>query len=122
MSGRLFCYGTLLPGQPRWCVLRQLVAPGTPQAATARGQLYRTPYGWPAAVFADDADGCIPGFVFGLRDPAAALERLDAVEGVAGGLFARRSVETTAGRCWTYHWPGPVAGFQLIARWLPVPA
>jgi gamma-glutamylcyclotransferase (GGCT)/AIG2-like uncharacterized protein YtfP len=122
-TARLFVYGTLMPGQGRWHLLAPLTAAGAPEAATAAGLLYRTPYGWPAAVFGGgEAAGplvatVVPGQVVTLRDPGRALPVLDEVEGTGAGLFERRLIATTAGRCWAYHWPGPTSGFDVIAGW-----
>ncbi len=116
-TSRLFVYGTLMPGEERWPLLEPLVAPGAPEAATAAGCLYRTPYGWPAAVFGQAAAGTVPGLVVALRDPGRALPVLDEIEGAGAGLFERRVIATTAGQCWAYHWPGPTAGFAAIANW-----
>jgi gamma-glutamylcyclotransferase (GGCT)/AIG2-like uncharacterized protein YtfP len=114
---RLFVYGTLMPGEERWRLLEPLAAPGEPEAATADGLLYRTPYGWPAAVFGQAEAAAVPGLVVALRDPGHALLVLDEAEGTGTGLFERRLVATTAGQCWAYHWPGPVSGFEVIASW-----
>jgi gamma-glutamylcyclotransferase (GGCT)/AIG2-like uncharacterized protein YtfP len=126
---RLFVYGTLMPGEARWPLLSPLVSPADPEPAAAGGRLYRTPYGWPAAVFSGDAGSgpdvllaegagaTVPGLVLTLREPGRALPVLDEIEGTATGLFERRLIVTTAGRCWAYHWPGPTAGFRPIAAW-----
>jgi gamma-glutamylcyclotransferase (GGCT)/AIG2-like uncharacterized protein YtfP len=114
---RLFVYGTLMPGEERWRLLEPLAAPGAPEAATAAGLLYRTPYGWPAATFDPAHPRPIPGLVVTLRDPEIALPVLDDIEGTGTGLFERRVIKTTAGECWAYHWPGPTSGFQPIASW-----
>ena len=117
MTGRLFVYGTLMPGQPRWHLLAPLTTPGQPERAEAAGHLYRTPYGWPAAVFDPAASSPIPGLLITLRDPARALPVLDDIEGTGAGLFRRRLITTTAGRCWAYHWPGQTSDFQTITQW-----
>ena len=114
---RLFVYGTLMPGEARWRLLEPLAAHDDAVPAEAAGYLYRTPYGWPAAVFDDAAAGLVPGVVVTLRDPQRALPVLDEVEGTSTGLFERRLVTTTAGACFAYHWPGPVTGFRPIASW-----
>jgi gamma-glutamylcyclotransferase (GGCT)/AIG2-like uncharacterized protein YtfP len=114
---RLFVYGTLMSGEERWRLLEPLAAPGAPEAATAAGLLYRTPYGWPAATFSQTAAAAVPGLVVTLRAPGTALPVLDEIEGTGTGLFERRVIKTTAGECWTYHWPGPTSGFQPITSW-----
>ena len=116
-TARLFVYGTLMPGEARWRLLEPLTGHGDTVRAEAAGYLYRTPYGWPAAVFDDAAAGVVPGLVVTLGDPARALPVLDEVEGTGTGLFERRLITTTAGVCFAYHWPGPVAGFRPIPSW-----
>lgn len=117
VTTRVFVYGTLMPCEARWHLLEPLAAPVVPEPAEVAGYLYRTPYGWPAAVFEAAAPGAVPGLVVMLRDPERALPVLDEVEGTGAGLFERRLVRTTAGQCFAYHWPGPVTGFQVITRW-----
>ncbi|HEY6790361.1 MAG TPA: gamma-glutamylcyclotransferase family protein, partial [Trebonia sp.] len=97
VTGRLFVYGTLMPGQPRWHLLAPLTTPAQPERAEAAGHLYRTPYGWPAAVFDLAASSPVPGLVITLRNPADALPVLDEIEGTGAGLFRRRLITTTAG-------------------------
>jgi gamma-glutamylcyclotransferase (GGCT)/AIG2-like uncharacterized protein YtfP len=116
-TARLFVYGTLMPGQVRWRLLEPLVTVVEPEPAEANGDLYGTPYGWPAAVFDETAAGAVPGLAVTLRDPERALPVLDEEEGTSAGLFERRLITTTAGACFAYHWPGPVAGFRPIPRW-----
>ncbi len=117
MTPRLFIYGTLMPGQTRWHALRPLTGAGEPEHADAPGRLYSTPYGWPAAVFDPLSPAAVPGQVVTLEGPAQALAVLDEIEGVGAGLFERRLIQTSAGQCWAYHWPGQVSDFQPITRW-----
>ena len=134
MIARLFLYGTLMPGEARWPLLAPLVAPAEPERAEperaeperaeperaeAAGYLYRTPYGWPAAVFDPAASSAVPGLAVTLQDPGRALAVLDEIEGTSAGLFHRRLITTSAGPCWAYHWPGQTSGFQAITRWKP---
>ena len=134
MIARLFLYGTLMPGETRWRLLAPLVAPAEPERAEperaeperaeperaeAAGYLYRTPYGWPAAVFDPAASSAVPGLAVTLQDPGRALPVLDEIEGTSAGLFHRRLITTSAGPCWAYHWPGQTSGFQAITRWKP---
>ena len=134
MIARLFLYGTLMPGETRWRLLAPLVAPAEPERAEperaeperaeperaeAAGYLYRTPYGWPAAVFDPAASSAVPGLAVTLQDPGRALAVLDEIEGTSAGLFHRRLITTSAGPCWAYHWPGQTSGFQAITRWKP---
>jgi gamma-glutamylcyclotransferase (GGCT)/AIG2-like uncharacterized protein YtfP len=122
-TARLFVYGTLMPGEENWHLLSPLAASDPTEPATAPGVLYRTPYGWPAAVLDDAAHTAVPGLIVTLRDPAQALPVLDEFEGTGRGLFERRVTTTSAGPCWAYHWPGPTGGFQAITSWAapPVP-
>ena len=124
MIARLFLYGTLMPGEARWSLLAPLVVPAQPERAEperaeAAGYLYRTPYGWPAAVFDPAASSAVPGLAVTLQDPGRALPVLDEIEGTSAGLFHRRLITTSAGPCWAYHWPGQTSGFQAITRWKP---
>src|SRR5262245_22442979 len=102
-TARLFVYGTLMPGEENWHLLSPLATSSGPEPATTSGVLYRTPYGWPAAVLGDAARTAVPGLVVTLRDPAQALPVLDEFEGTGRGLFERRVITTSAGRCWAYH-------------------
>jgi gamma-glutamylcyclotransferase (GGCT)/AIG2-like uncharacterized protein YtfP len=111
-----------MPGEARWPLLASLAAPAEPAHAEpahaeAAGYLYRTPYGWPAAVFDPAAPSAVPGLVVTLQDPVRALPVLDEIEGTGAGLFHRRLITTSAGRCWAYHWPGQTRGFQAITHW-----
>jgi gamma-glutamylcyclotransferase (GGCT)/AIG2-like uncharacterized protein YtfP len=117
VTARLFVYGTLMRGEVRWHLLAPLTTPDPPERANAAGNLYRTPYGWPAAVFDPAAAAAVPGLVVTLRDPARAFPVLDEIEGADVGLFERRLVTVGAGQCWAYHWPGPTSGFQPITAW-----
>jgi gamma-glutamylcyclotransferase (GGCT)/AIG2-like uncharacterized protein YtfP len=120
-TARLFVYGTLMPGEESWHLLSPLAASGVPEPATAAGALYRTPYGWPAAVLDAAAPTVVPGLVVTLRDPGRALPVLDEFEGTGRGLFERRLIKTSAGPCWAYHWPGPTVDFRAITSWAVPP-
>ena len=127
MIARLFVYGTLMPGEERWPRLAPLAVPAEREhaereraereRADAAGYLYRTPYGWPAAVFDPAASSAVPGLVVTLQDPGRALPVLDEIEGTSAGLFERRLITTRAGLCWAYHWLGQTSGFQAIRQW-----
>ena len=117
MIARLFVYGTLMPGEARWPLLAPLATPAEPERAQATGRLYRTPYGWPAAVFDPAASSAVPGLVVTLRDPGRTLPVLDEIEGTGAGLFQRRLITTTAGQCWAYHWSRQTSDFQAITQW-----
>lgn len=119
---RIFVYGTLQPGQERWPILKPFVLTVDEDGpATARGRLYDTGYGWPAAVFDAAAGTTLPGTVltFHPRSCEEAFATLDAVEGVKSGLFQRISIEVDGVVCWAYHWPSPTGGFQPIRCWPP---
>ena len=119
MIARLFLYGTLMPGEARWPLLARLTAPAEPERAEAAGYLYRTPYGWPAAVFDPAASSAVPGLAVTLQDPGRALAVLDEIEGTSAGLFHRRLITTSAGPVVGPAWPGQTSGFQAITRWKP---
>jgi gamma-glutamylcyclotransferase (GGCT)/AIG2-like uncharacterized protein YtfP len=116
-SAPLFVYGTLLPGQPLWDLLRPLTASVQPRRAEAPGRLYRTPYGWPAAVFDPSSATVVPGLAVALRNLAHAFPILDTIEGAEAGLFERRLIQTSVGSCWAYHWPGHTDTFEPIRSW-----
>ncbi|MFW3171370.1 gamma-glutamylcyclotransferase [Geodermatophilus sp. CPCC 206100] len=110
----VFVYGTLKPGRSRWPALEAFTVPGSARETTLRGRLWETPYGWPALTDgADDVPGVL--VVLDRLRAADALARLDAIEGVAVGLFERVRGTTADGcDCWTYRWPGPTAGFTPV--------
>jgi gamma-glutamylcyclotransferase (GGCT)/AIG2-like uncharacterized protein YtfP len=119
MSANLFVYGTLMPDHGRWPSLEPFVA-GSPRAAQVPGRLYRTPYGWPAAIFDPHVDQLVSGVLIALEPSIAekTLAAIDAIEGVSSGLFHRVIVTAKSGeRCWTYHWPASTDGFDEIAVW-----
>lgn len=102
MSGLLFVYGTLRPGQVRWKFLEPYVE-DEGIGDGAGGSLYDTGCGYPAAVF--HGSGRIVGQTFRLRvdriDEALAV--LDEVEGAVAGLYHRVSITTHAGHvAWAY--------------------
>lgn len=105
----LLVYGTLRPGEVRWEQIADLVEVVGP--ARARGRVWATPMGWPAAVFDDHAGHDVHGTLLRPRDPRAAAalyRRVDAIEG-EGDLFVRIAVRvaTEDGRdCWAaaYRW------------------
>lgn len=117
---RIFVYGTLMPGHSRWPILQPYVQ-GAPIPAAVSGDLYRTPYGWPAAVFSNKSPDQVPGVVVALDAAHGpdALSRLDGVEGTESGLFERRLVKTVDGTpCFAYHWPHQVGGFERLDAWM----
>ena len=112
-TAAIFVYGTLLPGQARWPVLEPYVL--TTERATARGRLWDTGAGYPAARF-DEAGYDIPGMLVtvGPRRLMDVLAMLDRIEG-EGVLFRRVEVHTSAGRAVSYEWLGPTEGLPLLA-------
>ncbi len=99
---QLFVYGTLMPGQMRWPLLEPFAVGAAP--ATAKGRLWDTGRGYPAARFDRGAPN-IAGFVVGLRSETvdAAIVALDGIER-EGVLFRRVQVETSAGPAVSYEW------------------
>ena len=112
---RLFVYGTLKPGQSRWPALAPFVDPLEPVvAAEVEGQLWATPWGWPALT---RGTGPVRGVLVTLRPDGLedALARLDEIEGVDTGLFERVATTTCAGTsCLMYLWPKDTEGFTLL--------
>ena len=100
----LFVYGTLLPGEERWRFLVPfVVGHGVPD--TARGDLYDTGLGYPAACFG--TAGTIVGRTFTLLGTSddRALAELDTIEGAVAGLYRRTSIVTDSGaNAWAYEY------------------
>lgn len=115
----VFVYGTLMPGQIRWPLLAPFSA-GDPVRDAVAGRLLDTGRGYPALVDLG-APGTVTGYRIGLdpRRLEEALALLDAVEGVAAGLYERLAVDTAAGRrCWTYRYrPDPTGLADLGGVW-----
>ena len=122
----VFVYGTLMPGQVRWPLLASFATGCRP--ATARGRLWDTGLGYPAACFdsggggdagagegVGEGVGEIPGVLvtIGPGSVAAALAVLDRIEG-EGVLFRRVDVVTSAGSAMSYEWLGPTEGFRPL--------
>ena len=105
---RLFVYGTLLPGQPRWPVLRPYALGW--RRATALGRVWDTGSGYPAARFDGDGEP-VPGVVVSVRSESGpeVLALLDRIEG-EGVLFRRVEIATSQGRAVAYEWIGPTDG------------
>ncbi len=93
----VFVYGTLKPGRSRWSALAPFVKTDAKLVdTTVHGCLWDTGHGWPAMSAGDTS---VPGVLVPL-DPARvaeALALLDAIEGVASGLFERVAVATAEG-------------------------
>lgn len=112
MTDRVFVYGSLKPGRSRWMHLEPFAA--ATEVAEVRGQLWQSPWDWPALT---EGDRAVPGVLVTL-DPAhvdEALHVLDGIEGVDAGLFERDRTTTTGGtECWIYTWPGETDEFTAI--------
>lgn len=98
----VFVYGTLLRGQPAEGYLGGLKR----WPATTRGQLFRSPAGYPALVPAAGAEGVeVHGEVVRLDGPSR-LPVLDLFEGVPDGLYVRRRVPVQSmgrpGEAWAW--------------------
>lgn len=113
---RLFVYGTLMPGAPRWPMLRPFVV-AQPTPARMPGALFDTGLGYPAAF--DDPDVGVPGVLVHLRPDllTEALQDLDAIEGVGAGLFERVLREVEGAGAWTYLGGHPQLRHRRIASW-----
>ena len=113
----VFVYGTLMPGQGRWPALASFAAGSRP--AMARGHLWDTGLGYPAARF-DSGGGQIPGVLVTIAPDllASALVVLDRIED-EGVLFRRVEVVTSAGPALSYEWLGRTEGFRLLAGGWP---
>ncbi len=111
---RLFVYGTLQPGEPRWSSLRPYVA-DEGRSVTVPGELYDTGLDYPAARFVVGV-GNIIGRLYGLRDLDVALAHLDDVEGAVRGRYRRVVVVTNDGAdAWAYECGDP----GLLLRKIP---
>jgi gamma-glutamylcyclotransferase (GGCT)/AIG2-like uncharacterized protein YtfP len=108
---RLFVYGTLLPGEPRWSMLEHCAE--TAIDATAAGTLWDTGRGYPAAVFSGSAE--IQGAVVAIPPDRwdEVVDLLDQVEG-EGVLYRRVEIETSAGPATSYEWLGPTEGMTPL--------
>jgi gamma-glutamylcyclotransferase (GGCT)/AIG2-like uncharacterized protein YtfP len=122
MSAHLFVYGTLLPDQPQWELLRRYVT-DLGWATSVAGQLFDTGLGYPVADFEQTAttEDQVIGRVFTLLSASAeiALGALDHYEDVGLGLYRRIQVTTADGTtCWAYCL-GPTAA-QHFAHLTPI--
>lgn len=101
-GGRVFVYGTLMPGEPRWAAIRPHVTGLEPM--TARGQLFDTGHGYPAARF--DRPGEIRGWALTLR-PTERDDALALLDRIEGDLYRRIDVPLSDGAtALTYEWAG----------------
>jgi len=115
----VFVYGSLMPGGTRWSVLKPHAVRRQP--ATARGRLYDTGHGFPAAIF--DLDGHdIPGVLVDIRPDAwdSAVRILDRIE-AEGELYRRVDVVTSHGPAIGYQWLLSTEGVRpLPSGWRPI--
>jgi gamma-glutamylcyclotransferase (GGCT)/AIG2-like uncharacterized protein YtfP len=112
-AGRLFVYGTFLPGEPRWPILEPFA--DAVLDAGAAGTLWDTGRGYPAAVFG--GPGEIPGALVTI-EPARWDELvvlLDEIEG-EGALYRRVEIETSSGPATSYEWMGSTAGMNSLPQ------
>ena len=120
----LFVYGTLRPGEVRWPFLEPFVV-DEGHDDSARGTLFDTGLGYPAALFAHDG-APISGRTYGLLEATLdrALAELDRVEGAVRGLYERIVVTTGTGvRAWAYQFGSdpdivlrPITGGDWLTR------
>ena len=121
-AGRLFVYGTLMPGQPRWPALQPYVTSW--RAGTAHGRMWDTGRGYPAVRFDGPGEPIggdpIPGVVVDLAPGcvAEAVATLDRIEG-EGVLYRRVEVSTSEGPAMAYAWLGSTEGMALLATGWP---
>jgi gamma-glutamylcyclotransferase (GGCT)/AIG2-like uncharacterized protein YtfP len=111
---RVFVYGTLMPGQPRWPVLQPYAVSSV--AATAPGRLWDTGRGYPAARF-DEPGSEIPGVLIAIAPEHmdGVITTLDRIEG-EGVLYRRVEVETSGGPAFSYEWLGSTQGMRPLPR------
>jgi gamma-glutamylcyclotransferase (GGCT)/AIG2-like uncharacterized protein YtfP len=106
-----------MPGQPRWPALQPYAESWV--EGTARGRLWDTGSGYPAARF-DEGDARIPGVVVVLRSGrlGEVVRLLDAIEG-EGVLFRRVTVVTSEGPALAYEWVRSTDGLEpLPGGWI----
>ena len=113
MVTSLFVYGTLMPGQRRWNVLQSHAIITEP--VTARGHLWDTGLGHPAARFDGTGDD-IPGVLVRIRPDVIdyVIATLDRIEG-EGVLYRRVEVSTSGGSAISYEWLGPTDGLLPLS-------
>jgi gamma-glutamylcyclotransferase (GGCT)/AIG2-like uncharacterized protein YtfP len=115
---RLFVYGTLVPGEVAAAVL-DVWTIGDPELDAARGVLYDTGRGYPAATFSDDAATLVHGAVVAL-DPARLTTALETLDRYEGREYRRLTIRTAKGRdAHAYGWIGPLDGCVPVrtGRW-----
>lgn len=120
---RVFVYGSLMPGQPAWPLIREHADPRVlPQPTFLPvGTVSDTGDGYPALTLAPG--GClpghdgpgrdgVPGYVVELADPVAALPALDAYEGPEYERI--RVVQQDGAICWAWLWTAPRDGLTPL--------
>ncbi len=122
-TARVFAYGTLQDPQRLETVLGAVSRWRIVGRGTVRGALYNVGR-YPALIFRRSAVDRVPGAVIELERGPAALERLDAYEGVADGLYRRRRCRVTMANSertitWVYIYARPVTGLPRIDAWPP---
>ncbi|MEV1295595.1 gamma-glutamylcyclotransferase family protein [Pseudonocardia sp. NPDC049635] len=105
---RIFVYGSLMPRQRAWPLVRGHADPGTlPRPAfLPAGGVADTGRGYPALNL--DGNSGVPGYVVELADPVLALPALDGYEGPE---YRRIRVVLDDGAvCWAWLWTAPRDG------------
>ncbi|ALE75137.1 hypothetical protein AD006_02665 [Pseudonocardia sp. EC080610-09] len=109
---RVFVYGSLMPGQRAWPLIREHAAPEVlPQPGfLPSGSVSDTGHGYPALTL--DGGPGVPGYVVELADPVAALPSLDAYEGPE---YRRVRVTAEGGAvCWAWSWISSADGLTAL--------
>jgi len=121
-AGRIFLYGTLMPGEERWPALQPYAASWRP--VTAEGRMWDTGRGYPAVRFDRAGDlgpgGIVAGVLLDIRSGrlAEAVTTLDLIE-EEGNLYRRVDVATSDGPAMGYEWIGPLDGMAPLAGGWP---
>ena len=111
---RLFVYGTLKKNQRTHHLLKSLNADFVDEATTDdQYKLYKI--GWfPGMVegSSGDGDGGVKGEVYEVSSEA--LRAIDRYEGVSGGLFVQKEINTSAGKSIVYLYNGEIEEASLV--------
>lgn len=103
----LFVYGTLVPSEDAWPLLEPWTT-GVARTDSARGCLYDTRRGYPAATFDPGAATVVYGVVVEL-DPTRAGAALAALDYYEAEEYERVHIVTEAGtKAVTYAWVAPL--------------
>lgn len=108
---KVFVYGTLIKGEPN----AHWAGDAKREAASVKGCVYDTRWGFPAIITDATSQNKVVGEV--ITTSRAGLAKMDILEGVANGLYARKRVKATTAsgevvECWVYE----------LARGLPAEA